>query len=240
VPDILWSVREDPSDGVRRAAFRAFEAIGPAAAEAAPELIRAARNPKDPARTEALWALGGVRPRAELLDPIMAMARDTTEGRPGRRDDQSQAMRALTRHDPLVGRTMPLIRVAQFSDYAVIRVEATTALVRADEVPLERLLDAWTDTYDPEESYPVLPQWLRAIESLGPRAGEAVPRLMTLLAEPIDRYEESYQWQAARALGAPGPPASAALPRLRELPARNDLTAPQAATAIRRIEGTKP
>ena len=67
VPDILWSVREDPSDGVRRAAFRAFEAIGPAAAEAAPELIRAARNPKDPARTEALWALGGVRPRAELL-----------------------------------------------------------------------------------------------------------------------------------------------------------------------------
>lgn len=182
-------------------------------------------------------------PRAvETVEPLVKVMRDPTDGRPGRRDAQLNAARVLASLDPLIEKTVPLIREARLSDYALIRVEATAALIRHGDAgtPLDQLLGARTDTYDPEKSYPVLPHWLDAIESLGPRGARAVPLLVALLADPIDQYDEDYRWRAARVLGAIGPAARAALPRLRVLSGGGDPTSGLAAEAVRRIEGRVP
>jgi HEAT repeat protein len=238
VPDILWFLRENPTESVRSMGFWALGAIGPGAKEAIPVLLRAAADRTDGASGRAIEALGQLGVGSpEVIDLLVKILREPTD-EPGRGDRQVTAAWALMHLGPAAERALPALRDAQLSDYALIRVAATTALLRAGapDASLDRLLAAWTDTYDPRESYPVLEHALSDLQLLGPRAAKAVPRLIPLLAEPVDRFDKEHRSQAVRVLGAIGPAAKAALPRLRELAAGRGSEAQAAARAIRAIE----
>ena len=139
---------------------------------------------------------------------------------------------------PAAQGAIPALRISEFSDYAIVRVYATAALLRLGDAdtPLTHLLDAWRDTYDPEDAYPLALHWLEAVELLGPLGVKAVPQLIALLAEPRDQYEEDYRWQSARVLAKIGPESKLALPRLKEMAFGTTPLAEFAAEAARAIE----
>lgn len=112
---------------------------------------------------------------------------------------------------------MPALREAQLSDDTIVRMEAAAALLRTGDeyASVERLLAAWRDTCGPEEAHPVASHWLWAVGMLGPHAEKAVPRLITLLTDPRDRYDQDDRADAALALGKIGAGARLALPRLK-------------------------
>jgi HEAT repeat protein len=244
VPEILRRLARDRSEETRRAAFAALRTLGPEAKEAIPVLLEAAKDPKAPGHSEAFWTLGHVGAGSkEVLDVLVGVLRDRKVGRPGRADGRSAAAWALARLGPAAKPAIPALRAALLDDDAIVRVHATAALVAAgedSEAHFRLLLRAWRDTYDPEESYSILPQLLDALGLLGSRAAPAVPRLVELLERtPADRHDPDHRTEAARALGRIGPGAKAALPRLRELTAHAGDLGDLAAAVIEVIEGRK-
>jgi hypothetical protein len=175
---------------------------------------------------------------------LVHVLRDPKEGRPGRRDGSSSAACALATLGPAAKPAVSALKEALLDDDTIVRVYATTALLAAGgdgETYFPLLMLAWRDVYDPEESYPVLPQLLDGIALLGPQAAKAVPRLQELLDKPpTDRYDREHREGALRALARIGPAAKAVLPRLKELAAAGDELAGSAVEAIEAHQEPKP
>jgi HEAT repeat protein len=241
VPDIIWCIKNDrPGSCVafKQAAIESLGAIGPEAKDAVPMLLAIATDPEHFAASHAMSALGDIGVVSpELIDLLVTVLHDPNDGTPGRRHRQRTAASALMKLGPAAKPALLALREALFSDDALVRLYATAALIRAGDrgASIERLLDTWRDMHDPAHAQPVLPEWLEVIELLGPRAAKAVPRLITLLADPAFVYDSDYRTEAARVLGKIGPDAKAALPRLRELAAQPGRTSRPATLAIQAI-----
>jgi HEAT repeat protein len=235
-------LEEDPSAEVQAAALRALASIGPEASAATPVLLRILAQKRN--REEVLDALGSIRPTsreavtavASLLNPSSS---DTPKADGYRR---SVAMATLGKIGPAARTALPALRAGLLDEDAIVRVEATYALAAITddfETYLPLLLLAGRDAYDPEERYPVMPFVLEALKRLGPKAAKATPWLVERVSGTGDvRADREHIPAAIQALGAIGPAAKAALPRLRKLAVQGKApNAALAAEAIRQIEG---
>jgi HEAT repeat protein len=241
VPDILWCLENDSHgncSSCTHVAIQALGAIGPDAKDAVPRLTGIAANYTHHASRPAIFALGEIGVGSpEVLEVLVAILRDSTDGQPGLRERQVYAACALMKLGPAAKPVLPALREALFSDDARVRLYAAVALIRAGDegASLDRFLDSWKDGYDAENPDPVLPEWLESVELLGPRAAKATPRLIALLEGPSLRYDSDYRASAASALAKIGPDAKAALPRLRQLAALPGPASGPATLAIQAI-----
>jgi HEAT repeat protein len=241
VPALVRAIR--PADLEVWITYRALGAIGPAARPAVPALLEVIRDLKARDRAQAFVALAEIRAVDETAIATLrkAVTGPESASRKGGHERYLAAY-ALGALGPAAKAAVPDLRRLLDDEGALARVGAAYALARITgdtDGYLPQLLLAWRDTYDPEESYPVLPHLLSCLGELGPAAAPAVPQLLALIEAPRyqHRRDDEERATAFGVLGKIGPAAKAALPRLREMAGRDNPMAQAAASALELIEG---
>ncbi|MFD0273127.1 HEAT repeat domain-containing protein [Kitasatospora sp. NPDC127111] len=174
VPAVLRLLRAVPTGPVAGSALRALTRLGPAAAEAAPDLRALLADPDSPQAlpaAAALWAATG--DNAAVLPLLLARAAGTDPW--ARRD----AAKALTPIGPAAAEAAPALRAMLTAPDVWVRVDGATALwhTTADaEAVLPVLTAAWTANPHTRTAAAA------CLTAMGPAAASALPLVRTELA----------------------------------------------------------
>ena len=182
--------------------------MGPAAAEAVPQLLKALEDEVWMVRSDAAEALGKMGPEAAEAVPQLLKALE---------DEvwivRQDAAKALSKMGPAAAEAVPqLLKLLEDKDWMVrynsASVLGTMGPAAAEAVPqLLKLLE------DEDEDEYVRRNAAEALGTMGPAATAAVPQLLKLL-EDSDAY---LRGNSAEALGKMGPAAAEAVPQLLKL-----------------------
>jgi HEAT repeat protein len=172
----------------------------------------------------SLLALLLARPAA--ADDANYKGRNAAQWVQALRTDQMATMDALQSGDKAA---LPVLTELLKSEHAVVRSTAAGGLRELGEAAVPALPALIVATKDKDLN--VRYYALSAIKRIGPAAASAVPALIEELSthpnsepglEGPVRYYKDARSVAAEALGAIGPPAKAALPRLKEVAGKDD------------------
>lgn len=211
---------EDTDESVRSGAADDLGMFGESAAEAIPHLIGALRDPYEPVRLNAAYALGAMG--APAVPELIAALND--ENGPTRR----MAAYGLA----AVGEAaVPALSEALQHTEENVRVEATYALAQigaAAEPAIPALMERRKDS-----SVEVRRYLAEAFGSLGPIAAPAVPVLTDMLDTDED---DQARFESALALAQIGPASSDAIPVLEtSLSSKNRYIRDNSVLALKRI-----
>jgi esterase/lipase superfamily enzyme/HEAT repeat protein len=227
VPE-LSSALSHENEEVSYQAAHCLRQMGPRAGSSLPKLIALIEDStlSDDGRETAIWVVESIGPSAkDAAEPLARLFRN----------DESDTLleasaRALAALGPAAGAAVPglieVVRDDDLTDETRIAVAEALASIAADSRDaLQILLTLLHQTEDPF----LLGGLSDAIGRFGPRAVDAVPRLMAIVAETSDDSRQS----AVRALGEIGPRANESLPLLIEqLTAIDEYASVQVAAAV--------
>jgi HEAT repeat protein len=222
-------------------AITALGRIGPDAHAAVPKLLENLNDPSEYTRASAARALGGIGPKAKAaVPPLKKLLEDERKMvcvwaayALARISGDSKSHVALLvewwKSDLEAGRP--------FADSPSHDIAQALEMLGSEAGPArELLLEALLNEKTPPGTH-----WhvARALGQLREDAGLIVPKLMALTERKADSYARiTHCVHAAEALGMFGPPAKAAIPRLRQLAQDEETEIAEAAVrALEKIEG---
>jgi HEAT repeat protein len=228
VVDLVARAVADPGLGSALAAVRG---LGERGAPFVPRVAELLASPSAETRERALEVLGAIGPGAAVATPALARLAGSVD-----EADRNRALEALWKIGPGASEALPAVRSALSSSSDATRSSALYALARIAPASEEALREATKALVEADPGSYTARTAATSFEEIGAGGAPAVPRIVALLDSPSTDAREN----AVRALGGIGPPAAAALPRLRELahsagPQEGDL-AQAVRKAIERIE----
>ncbi|MDE3060851.1 MAG: HEAT repeat domain-containing protein, partial [Pseudomonadota bacterium] len=168
-----------------------------------PGLITALKDDHEDVRRKAIWAIGGIGPRAKnALPQVMEAA--VNDSHVPVREYALWTMEKIAPQDPLLAKAL----IAGLKDQEPsVRKRAAETLILLESPAKEAVPQLIAAAQDQQVEVALKAIW--ALGKIGPEAKDAVPLLMDMLEQ-----SDARQWYAAWSLGKIGKAAEAATPAL--------------------------